>query len=142
MTGGITSNHASQQLYKHSQLLQASNVQHGVDLFLVDPPRGAATEAAMDTPYSTQSLDQRLFPEEHRRGSWLPSYLRLNAPNSSTEQRPQPHKVVFYQTVGANTGGTTAIHLLHRTLLDNGFHTVICNETNRFETMCTTPHGK
>lgn len=142
-SGDTTSNQASQQLYKLSQSIPDDTIHGHHDYFLVDPPK-PATPLAIQTPQNTQPLDQLLFPEKHNRSSWLPSYLRFNAPNSTSAQSipPLPHRVVFYQTVGANTGGTTAMSLLHRTLLVMGFHAAICNETNRFEAMCTAPHGK
>ena len=47
---------------------------------------------------------------------------------------------IIYQNVGANTGGTTALRILHEQLLQLGFPSLLCGDDNRLlEPKCASP---
>lgn len=102
---------------------------------------GSDCTAEIDSVYSHQTewIEQLLFPDQSFK-SWLPTYLQRSASTEGADHSPA--QIILYQTIGANTGGTTAMHLLHRTLHDLGYHVLICNATNRYSSACSTPDGK
>jgi hypothetical protein len=93
-------------------------------LFLSDPI------ASMDSGNSS-------FQQERLSSSWLPSYFR-----QTSAPAPLLGQIILYQTIGANTGGTTAMTLLHRTLVHLGYDAIICNDGNRYDLRCTRPEGE
>jgi hypothetical protein len=106
------------------------------DLFYLDMKH----PVSWDGP-NQSSWQQRLYPAMYAKPSWLPPYLRKPAPSSTISSASPLAQIVLYQTIGANTGGTTAMLLLHRTLLELGYDSLLCNGTNRYETQCTQPSG-
>jgi hypothetical protein len=77
------------------------------------------------------------FQRERFSSSWLPGYLR-----QTSAPAPPLGQIILYQTIGANTGGTTAMTLLHRTLVHLGYDAIICNDGNRYDLRCTQPEGE
>lgn len=73
--------------------------------------------------------------------SWLSSHFSSNVVNRSTQQ-PSP-RIIIYQTIGAFTGGTAAMHTLYETLHSRlGYpHVVLCNDSNRGVPTCSDPLG-
>lgn len=142
--GSIYSHQASQILYSHAFADDGEN-----DYFWLDPPKHSNnvwTAGANKYNDIRHQIDTHLYPEKHSCRSWLPHYLRANSHINSISHlkdkfHAMPSPVVFYQTIGASTGGTTAMSLLHRALYDLGYNTIICNDTNRFDLACTSPHG-
>ena len=129
-----------------SSLLQTSkkfNFQNSIniteDYFLLNSNKETSTTSGVSSSSSTGSASitsHRLRPDLYARHSWLPSYFQAN---SSTDMIIAD--IIIYQTIGAYTGGTTAMLLLHRTLTQLGYKAVICNATNRFDHICTNPAG-
>jgi hypothetical protein len=93
-------------------------------LFLSDPI------ASVDSGHSS-------FQRERLSSSWLPGYFR-----QPSAPAPPHGQIILYQTIGANTGGTTAMTLLHRTLVHLGYDAIICNDGNRYDLRCTRPEGE
>ena len=64
--------------------------------------------------------------------------------NSSKSKLPKylttTSKAIIYQTIGANTGGTTALNLIYRSLKEIGYVGVnLCDETNRYSDTYAAP---
>lgn len=135
----IFSHQASQLLYAHA-LANGSVLDVRVgEYFWLDPPKQSynkCTNSSCTNDHPEGRVDKHLYPERHSHPSWLPYYLHSGSPNNSSSA-----PIVFYQTIGANTGGTIAMSLLHRTVRELGYNTIICNATNRFERACSAPHG-
>lgn len=112
------------------------------DLFLLDNRQRQSYLAGSVGPHSgvPKWIDRMLHPETAHT-TWLPPYLQRSA-QSLSHHRQSPAQVILYQTIGANTGGTTAMTLLHRTLHDLGYSVLICNGTNRYSVECTAPDGE
>lgn len=132
-----------------SSLLQTSinfNIQNSIniteDYFLVNSNKETSTTSGVSSSGSSTGstsasiTSHRIRPDLYARHSWLPSYFQAN---SSTDMIIAD--IIIYQTIGAYTGGTTAMLLLHRTLTQLGYKAVICNATNRFDHICTNPAG-
>lgn len=67
--------------------------------------------------------------------SWLSSFFSSNIADSP--------RILIYQTIGAFTGGTAAMHTLYETLHSRlGYpHVVLCNDSNRGISECSNPRG-
>jgi hypothetical protein len=63
-----------------------------------------------------------------------PSYRNLDDDVAPT--------VVVYQNKNSYTGGTTALLILAEELMGLGYHTYICNDTNRASMQCRSPDRK
>jgi hypothetical protein len=107
-----------------------------LDLFYLERKHSVAWEESGPSDWQ-----QRLYPSVYARPSWLPPYLRKPAPSETSAFASPLAQIVLYQTIGANTGGTTAMLLLHRTLGELGYDALLCNGTNLYETQCTQPAG-
>lgn len=86
---------------------------------------------------STISFQQR----DDYYSSWLSSFFSSNAVDRSRQQRSP--RILIYQTIGAFTGGTAAMHTLYETLHSRlGYpHVVLCNDSNRGIPACSDPLG-
>jgi hypothetical protein len=115
------------------------------ELFIVDPSMNSAREDSCDQCHISSCvaddceqmvlqplLRKSLFPNKNWVGfnNKIPRHLLHHSP-----------RFILYQTVGAHTGGTAAVLTLYHTLLDLGFPTLLCNETNRYFLGCTRPSG-
>ena len=146
----IYSHQASQLLYTQAFPHDGSLQDRDDKYFWLDPPKQSISQCS-SCPKGNETgpvhdIKKHLYPEKHGKPSWLPYYLRGEVLINSTLNQfgsiiAPTAPIIFYQTIGANTGGTTAMLLLHRAVLDLGYYTIICNETNRFESACTTPQG-
>jgi len=73
--------------------------------------------------------------------SWLSSFFSSNTADMSRQQLSP--RILIYQTIGAFTGGTAAMHTLFETLHSRlGYpHVVLCNDSNRSIPACSDPRG-
>eukprot|EP01038_Epipyxis_sp_PR26KG_P008992 gene8992-12130_t len=64
-----------------------------------------------------------------------------NSANNYTSHNNNSYNFIIYQTIGAFTGGTTAMKILYDHLISLGETAILCNDTNRYDEACHYPKG-